>query len=190
MKERVGLYIMKCFSKGVLSGSVTKSALVFVIEKEALVDFLRFLQNHSELRFTQLLDIWGVDYPTRGRRFEVNYMLLSIKLNMRIIIKVSVGESEIVESATGLFHSAGWLEREVWDMYGVYFGNNKDLRRILTDYGFEGHPLRKDFPLSGFVEVRYDDGEKRVLEEPIELQQEYRLFNFLSPWEKDRSKVL
>jgi NADH/F420H2 dehydrogenase subunit C len=190
MKERVGFYILQCFPKGISSGSLTKSALVFVVEKETLIAFLRFLRSHSELRFSQLLDIWGVDYPGRKKRFEVNYMLLSLKLNMRIILKVSVSEAEIVESATGLFDSAGWLEREVWDMYGVYFGNNKDLRRILTDYGFEGHPLRKDFPLSGFVEVRYDDGEKRVLEEPLELQQEYRLFNFVSPWEKDRSKVL
>ena len=130
------------------------------------------------------MDIWGVDYPDKNERFEVNYQLLSIYLNVRIVLRLTVEEFEGVDSVSSLFSSAGWLEREVWDMYGVFFFENTDLRRILTDYGFQGHPLRKDFPLSGFMEVRYDDSEKRVVYEPLEVSQEFRSFNFSSPWEK------
>lgn len=188
MGVKLGAYIKKCSPKGIQSIVVKPEAVVIYIEKEALVSLLRFLKTHSVLRFSLLLDIWGVDYPNRADRFEINYMLLSLKLNMRIIIKLSCNEKDMIDSVTGVYSSAGWLEREVWDMYGVYFANNSDLRRILTDYGFDGHPLRKDFPLSGFSEVRYDDGEKRVLQEPLEMTQEFRLFNFASPWEGKKEK--
>lgn len=186
MGLRLAVYLKKCFPKGIQNIVVKNDRVTVYLEKEHLELFLRSVKTHSALRFAQLLDIWGVDYPARDKRFEVNYMLLSIKLNTRLIVKVSLNEDESVNSVTEIFSSAGWLEREVWDMYGVYFANNKDLRRILTDYGFEGYPLRKDFPLSGFVEVRYDDGEKRVLHEPIEMPQEFRLFNFANPWENKR----
>jgi len=183
---KLGVYIQKCIPKGIESIVLDKEKIIINIEKRELVSVLSFLRDHTELRFSQLLDIWGVDHPERKERFEVSYMLLSIKLNTRVIIRITANEQSIVESVTGLYSSAGWLEREVWDMYGVYFGNNRDLRRILTDYGFEGHPLRKDFPLSGYVEVRYDESEKRVLQEPVEVQQEFRLFNFASPWEGEK----
>ncbi len=186
MDIKLGRYIQKSYSRGVQSVIVKEEGVVIWVEATELLNLLNFLKTSSVLRFSLLLDIWGVDYPARKKRFEVNYLLLSMKLNKRIIIKVRVNEEDLLESAAGIYSSAGWLEREVWDMYGVFFGNNPDLRRILTDYGFEGHPLRKDFPLSGFVEVRYDDGEKRVLQEPIEVQQEYRLFNFSSPWDNSK----
>lgn len=183
---KLAVYIQKCVPKGIQSIVLNKDLLIINLDREVLVDFLSFLRDHSLLRFSQLLDIWGVDHPERKERFEVNYLLLSLKLNTRVVVRVRANEQSIVDSVTELFSSAGWLEREVWDMFGVYFGNNADLRRILTDYGFEGHPLRKDFPLSGYVEVRYDESEKRVLQEPIEVQQEFRLFNFTSPWEASR----
>jgi NADH dehydrogenase (ubiquinone) Fe-S protein 3 len=142
------------------------------------------LKYHTNTRFQVLIDICGVDYPSRKQRFEVVYNLLSIQYNSRIRVQTSVDEITPICSAVNIFPSAGWWEREVWDMFGVYFSNHPDLRRILTDYGFEGHPLRKDFPLSGYVEVRYDDSEKRVVSEPIEMTQEFRYFDFASPWEQ------
>jgi len=129
------------------------------------------------------MDICGVDWPERPERFDVVYNLLSLKHNQRIRVKVAVREDEPVPSVVGIFPSAGWYEREVWDLYGVPFAGNPDLRRILTDYGFDGHPLRKDFPLTGFVELRYDDEQKRVVYEPVKLTQDFRSFDFLSPWE-------
>jgi NADH-quinone oxidoreductase subunit C len=144
---------------------------------------LRFLRDDPKCRFSVLCDICGVDFPDRPLRFEVVYNLLSLSLNHRIRVKVETDDTAAVPSATGLFSSAGWLEREAWDMFGIVFSDNPDLRRILTDYGFEGHPLRKDFPLTGFVEVRYDDELKRVVYEPVRLTQEFRNFDFLSPWE-------
>jgi NADH-quinone oxidoreductase subunit C len=153
------------------------------VERAALGDVLRFLRDDPRCRFTVLCDICGVDFPDRPLRFEVVYNLLSMSLNQRIRLKVETDENEPVPSATGLFNSAGWWEREAWDLYGIYFADNPDLRRILTDYGFEGHPLRKDFPLTGYVELRYDEQQKRVVYEPVRLQQEFRSFDFLSPWE-------
>uniref|UniRef100_A0A060DE81 NADH dehydrogenase [ubiquinone] iron-sulfur protein 3 n=1 Tax=Tetraphis pellucida TaxID=37420 RepID=A0A060DE81_9BRYO len=147
-------------------------------------ELLWSLKYHSNTRFEVLIDICGVDYPSRKQRFEVVYNLLSIQYNSRIRVQTSVDEITPICSAVSIFPSAGWWEREVWDMFGVYFSNHPDLRRILTDYGFEGHPLRKDFPLSGYVEVRYDDSEKRVVSEPIEMTQEFRYFDFASPWEQ------
>ena len=144
---------------------------------------LRFLRDDPKCRFTVLCDICGVDYPDRPQRFEVVYNLLSMKLNQRIRVKVETDEEQPVPSAIGLFSSAGWWEREAWDLFGIYFADHPDLRRILTDYGFEGHPLRKDFPLTGYVELRYDEEQKRVVYEPVRLKQEFRSFDFLSPWE-------
>jgi NADH-quinone oxidoreductase subunit C len=152
-------------------------------EPGLLLDVLRFLRDDPKCRFTVLCDICGVDFPDRPRRFEIVYNLLSMSLNQRIRIKLDTDENEPVPSATGLYSSAGWWEREAWDLFGIYFAGNPDLRRILTDYGFEGHPLRKDFPLTGYVELRYDEQQKRVVYEPVRLQQEFRSFDFLSPWE-------
>jgi NADH/F420H2 dehydrogenase subunit C len=135
-------------------------------------------------QYKLLVDITAVDYPSRPLRFEVVYNLLSIQYNARIRIKTCVDEIKPLISSTGVFSSAGWWEREVWDMFGIFFSNHPDLRRILTDYGFQGHPLRKDFPLTGYVEVRYDDSEKRVVTESLELTQEFRFFDFSSPWEQ------
>lgn len=141
-----------------------------------------FLKKNQQLRFDCLLDIWGVDYLGDFNRFEINYLLLSVVNQYRIIVRTRVDEYTGLPSVSSIFKSSGWLEREVWDMYGVIFFENNDLRRILTDYGFEGHPLRKDFPLSGFSEVRYDDGDKRIVYEPLEVSQEYRSFSFKNPW--------
>ncbi len=157
--------------------------LSVMIERDALTEVLRHLRDDPECRFTILCDICGVDYPERPLRFEVVYNLLSMSLNQRIRLKVETSEDDPIPSATALFSSAGWWEREAWDLFGIYFAGNPDLRRILTDYGFEGHPMRKDFPLTGYVELRYDEEQKRVVYEPVRLQQEFRRFDFLSPWE-------
>lgn len=142
-----------------------------------------FLKDHENCLFKMLIDMFAVDYPTKENRFELVYCLLSTKYNSRIKVKTYVDEFTPVESIVDLYQSANWLEREVWDMNGIYIEQHPDLRRLLTDYGFEGYPLRKDFPLSGYTEVRYDDSQKRVISEPIELSQEFRVFNFNSPWE-------
>ena len=153
------------------------------VEREALTRVLQFLRDDPRCRFTLLCDICGVDYPDRPLRFDVVYNLLSVTLNQRIRLKVETDEEHPVPSVTGLFSCAGWWEREAWDLFGIFFSDNPDLRRILTDYGFEGHPLRKDFPLTGYVELRYDEDQKRVVYEPVRLKQEFRYFDFLSPWE-------
>ncbi|TCL70412.1 NADH-quinone oxidoreductase subunit C [Rhizobium sp. BK251] len=150
---------------------------------ENLVELLTFLRDDGNCAFVNFTDICGVDWPQRAERFDVVYHLLSPKKNLRIRVKVATGEEEPVPSVCGVYPGADWFERETWDMYGVLFTGHPDLRRILTDYGFEGHPLRKDFPTTGFVEVRYDDAAKRVVYEPVELKQEFRSFDFLSPWE-------
>lgn len=177
-----------CYLARILPGInkvVVNHGLIFLeIDSKYLRLVSKILGTHCQLKANSLIDIWGVDYPEQSNRFQVNYMFLSIKYNVRIVVRCVVGEFEGLESLSASFSSAGWLEREVWDMFGVMFYGHKDLRRILTDYGFDGHPLRKDFPLSGFMEVRYDDGEKRVVYEPLEVAQEYRLFNFKSPWER------
>jgi len=153
------------------------------VAREAVLDVLRYVRDDPQCRFTVLCDICGVDYPDRPMRFEVVYNLLSMSKNLRIRLKVETDEEQTVPSATGVFSAAGWWERETWDLYGVYFADHPDLRRILTDYGFDGHPLRKDFPLTGYVELRYDEDQKRVVYEPVKLKQEFRSFDFLSPWE-------
>jgi len=146
-------------------------------------DVLKFLRDDSNCLFKMLIDVCGVDYPARDKRFEIVYHLLSLKHNYRCRVKLGVAEDEIVPSVAGLFSAANWFEREVYDMYGVFFSDHPDLRRILTDYGFEGHPFRKDFPLTGYVEMRYDEREKRIVYEPVKLVQDFRNFDFLSPWE-------
>jgi NADH-quinone oxidoreductase subunit C len=151
------------------------------VVREAIVDVCRTLRDRFE--YQQLMEIAGVDYPSRPERFEVVYHLLSLTKNHRIRVRVSTDEDVAVPSITGLWPVAGWLEREVFDLYGVLFDGNEDLRRILTDYGFRGHPFRKDFPLSGHVELRYSEEQKRVVYEPVRLPQDFRAFDFLSPWE-------
>jgi NADH-quinone oxidoreductase subunit C len=148
-----------------------------------LVKVMKFLRNDSNCRFEMLIDVAGVDYPDREKRFDVVYNLLSLKHNYRVRVKVPVNEDESVPSVVELWPAAGWFEREAYDMFGIFFEGNPDLRRILTDYGFEGHPFRKDFPLTGYVEVRYDETQKRVIYEPVKLVQEFRTFDFESPWE-------
>ncbi len=154
-----------------------------------IVGLLATLRDHPDYRFRQLIDLCAADYPERDQRFDVVYHLLSLKQNVRVRVKVRTDEDTAVPSVTSVFPNADWYEREAFDMYGVFFDGHPDLRRILTDYGFHGHPLRKDFPMSGYVEVRYDEALKRVVYEPVKLAQEYRTFDFLSPWEGDRANL-
>lgn len=165
------------------SASVAFGELTLTVEARDIVDVLTFLKTDVQCQFVSMIDICGADYPARERRFDVVYHLLSPRQNQRVRIKVQADEETLVPSATGVFPGADWFEREAYDLYGILFSGHPDLRRILTDYGFEGHPLRKDFPLTGFVEVRYDGEAKRVVYEPVELKQEFRNFDFLSPWE-------
>ena len=157
--------------------------LTIKVDGENIIEVLSFLKSDPQCRFVSIIDICGADYPQREKRFDVVYHLLSPKQNKRIRIKVETDEDTPVPSAFGVYPGADWYERETYDLYGVLFSGHPDLRRLLTDYGFEGHPLRKDFPLTGFVEVRYDDEAKRVVYEPVELKQEFRSFDFMSPWE-------
>jgi NADH/F420H2 dehydrogenase subunit C len=160
-----------------------RDEIIIEVNVSDLKKTILFLKDHENCLFKLLVDLFAVDYPTKENRFELIYCLLSTKYNSRIKIKTFVDEFTPVESIVDIYQSANWLEREVWDMNGIYIEQHPDLRRILTDYGFEGYPLRKDFPLSGYTEVRYDDSQKRVISEPIELTQEFRVFNFNSPWE-------
>jgi NADH-quinone oxidoreductase subunit C len=155
--------------------------IVLTVRRESIADALRTLRDEHD--YQQLMEIAGVDYPQRAERFEVVYMLLSVTRNHRLLVKVSAAENTPVPTVTTVWPVAGWLEREVFDMYGVIFAGNTDLRRILTDYGFEGHPFRKDFPLTGYVELRYSEEDKRVVYEPVKLAQDLRSFDFMSPWE-------
>jgi NADH-quinone oxidoreductase subunit C len=174
--------------KAALPGAVTGSSVAFdqltlTVDVAKIVDVARFLRDDPGCRFVNFTDITAVDYPGREKRFEVVYHLMSPTLNTRIRLKAEAGETTQVPSIIDVFPGADWFEREAYDLYGVIFVGHPDMRRLLTDYGFDGHPLRKDFPLSGFVEVRYDDQEKRVVYEPVRLNQEFRKFDFLSPWE-------
>jgi NADH-quinone oxidoreductase subunit C len=157
--------------------------LTILAEVSRVLDVLTFLRDDQECQFICFTDICGADYPEREKRFDVVYHLLSPKLNLRVRVKVQTDEATPVPSAIPVFPAADWCERETYDLFGILFDGHPDLRRILTDYGFEGHPLRKDFPMTGFVEVRYDDEEKRVVYEPVRLNQEFRQFDFMSPWE-------
>ena len=162
---------------------VRHNELMLWTTRGQVVRLLTFLRDDSNCLFKLLVDICGVDYPDREERFEVVYNLLSLKHNQRVRVKLTTTEDDPVPSVAGVFKTANWFEREVWDLYGVFFSDHPDLRRILTDYGFEGHPMRKDFPLTGYVELRYDEEQKRVVYEPVKLTQEFRTFDFMSPWE-------
>lgn len=162
--------------------NLTQNVVTIYTNSEKLVPLLKFLRDNFYLQYKTLISVTAVDYPNHEKRFEINYFLLSYKLNSRIIIKVETDEYTPINSVTSIFKSANWYEREVWDLYGVFFSNHPDLRRILTDYGFEGFPFRKNFPQTGFLEVRYDDEKKHVLYEPIQMAQEFRSFDFVSPW--------
>ena len=153
------------------------------IDKLNLIDVVLFLKTNNETKFKQLIDITVVDYPEENQRFKIVYLFLSHELNQRVILSYLISENEMISSITSIFPSANWMEREVFDMYGVNFKDHPDLRRILTDYGFEGHPLRKDFPLTGHSEVRYSEEQKKVISEPVKLEQNYRNFDYESPWE-------
>ena len=173
--------LSKALGEMVLSSKEEHGEIVFTVKRDRIEDALKLLRDDQA--YQQLMEIAGVDYPDRAERFEVVYMLMSLTKNHRVMVKVSTDEDRPVPTVTTLWPNAGWLEREVFDMYGVKFSGNSDLRRILTDYGFEGHPFRKDFPLTGYVELRYSEEEKRVVYEPVELAQDLRQFDFLSPWE-------
>jgi NADH-quinone oxidoreductase subunit C len=179
LSESLGRKLGNGIDKAVLA----YGELTVTVPKNMIVEVVTLLRDDPEYQFISIIDISGADYPYREERFDVVYHLLSPRKNLRIRVKVTTNENEPVPSVTGVYPGALWYEREVYDLYGVLFTGHPDLRRILTDYGFEGYPLRKDFPLTGFVEVRYDDEVKRVVYEPVELRQEFRNFDFLSPWE-------
>jgi NADH-quinone oxidoreductase subunit C len=181
--KELGDRVMAALPQDVLGCDLMLGELVVTVRGESILRALRYLRDDPGCLFKILLDVCGVDYPEREQRFEVVYNMLSLKHNRRIRVKVTTDEGTPVPSVTGLFSSAGWFEREAWDLYGIFFSDHPDLRRILTDYGFEGHPLRKDFPLTGYVQVRYDEEQKRVVYEPVKLTQDFRSFDFLSPWE-------
>ena len=170
-------------SSKINSSSINNEELLIEINEKDLVDVVQFLKLNESCKFKQLIDIAGVDYPENDKRFELIYLFLSHENNTRIKLLIKIETNQTINSITKIFPSANWMEREVFDMYGVKFKNHPDLRRILTDYGFKGHPLRKDFPLTGFNEVRYSEKEKKVIYEPVKLEQNYRNFDFESPWE-------
>jgi NADH-quinone oxidoreductase subunit C len=170
-------------SSKIKSSIIENNELLVETEEAELLDVVQFLKSHEKCKFRQLIDIAGVDYPENEKRFELIYLFLSHEHNLRIKLLIKFQVNQTIVSLTKIFPSANWMEREVFDMYGVKFKNHPDLRRILTDYGFKGHPLRKDFPLTGFNEVRYSEKEKKVIYEPVKLEQNYRNFDFESPWE-------
>lgn len=179
----IGEHITSSLSVETSGFEVNHGELTVHAEAEHIVAVIRFLKDDTRCAFVNLTDICGADYPGRDERFDVVYHLLSPQQNQRVRVKTTASDTTVVPSIVDLFPSANWFERETYDMYGIVFGGHPDLRRLLTDYGFDGHPLRKDFPLTGYVEVRYDDEEKRVVYEPVKLNQEFRSFDFLSPWE-------
>lgn len=179
--------IKKALKEDLISFSIEKGELTLQVKRHTIVKILVYLRDHKDFLFKQLIDLCGVDYPDHPERFEVVYHLLSLKHNCRLRLKLTTDETNAVPSVTSVYSAANWFEREAWDMYGIKFENHPDLRRLLTDYNFEGHPLRKDFPLTGFVEVRYDDDQERVVYESLKLPQAYRNFDFLSPWEGESS---
>jgi NADH-quinone oxidoreductase subunit C len=183
-------YILQNFAGAKAVEPINHGNLIIYVEPQKIIEFLQFLRDDSKLSFKILLDVFGADLlGLRTPRFEVIYNLLSLKLNNRITVKVALHEGEKVATATSVFSSAGWLEREAFDMYGIVFEGHPDLRRILTDYEFEGYPLRKDFPLTGYKEVRYDEAQKKVVYEPVKLAQEFRNFDFEMPWAGSESQL-
>jgi NADH-quinone oxidoreductase subunit C len=181
--RELGQHIGSVLADQVMATMVAHEELVVTARAGQIVKILTFLRDDPLCLFKVLVDICGADYPERPKRFDVVYNLLSLVHNQRVRIKVEADGETPIPSVTGVHNSANWFEREAWDMYSIMFAGHPDLRRLLTDYGFEGHPLRKDFPLTGFVEVRYDDERKRVVYDPVKLPQEFRKFDFLSPWE-------
>tara|TARA_B100000963_G_scaffold355796_1_gene374708 strand:+ start:1104 stop:1724 length:621 start_codon:yes stop_codon:yes gene_type:complete len=187
MKE-INLQSLEKLINSQLASKIKKSVLendelLFEIDSENLIEIIQFFKSDDKCKFKQLIDIAGVDYPDEEKRFQLIYLLLSHEYNLRVKILISVNENQTINSITKIYPSANWMEREVFDMYGIKFKNHPDLRRILTDYGFKGHPLRKDFPLTGFNEVRYSEKDKKVIYEPVKLEQNFRNFDFESPWE-------
>jgi NADH-quinone oxidoreductase subunit C len=181
--QELGRHIEVSLPDAVRSVEILLDELIIRIAPSKVVKVMTFLRDDTNCRFQQMMDLTAADYPDRAERFDVIYNLLSLRHNQRIRVKLSTDEDTPVPSITGVYTVANWFEREIWDLFGVFFSDHPDLRRILTDYGFEGHPMRKDFPLTGYVEMRYDDEQKRVVYEPVRLQQDFRSFDFLSPWE-------
>ncbi len=181
--EQIAQRLETKISNAVVETRIENGDLCAQIHLDQIIAVLNFLRDDTQCQFFTLIDICGVDYPGRGQRFDLVYHLLSMTKNTRIRLKVKVGEDEVVPSAIAIYPAANWYEREAFDMYGIVFSDHPDLRRLLTDYGFTGHPLRKDFPLSGHVECRYDEEQRRVIYEPVSLPQEFRQFDNLSPWE-------
>lgn len=179
----LGEYLNTRMASALLDTKVAYGELTITVAHEQILQVLKFLRDDTRCRFEILIDICGVDWPGRASRFDLVYHLLSARNNQRIRVKLEVDETTQVASSVGVFSAADWYEREAYDMYGILFSGHPDLRRLLTDYGFQGHPMRKDFPLTGYVEVRYDDNKKRVVYEPVKLTQEFRAFDFESPWE-------
>lgn len=179
----LGDYLNTMMASAVLDTKVAHGELTITVAREQILQVLKFLRDDARCRFEILIDICGVDWPGRANRFDLVYHLLSARNNQRIRVKLEADEVTQVPSAVGVYSAADWYEREAYDMYGILFSGHPDLRRLLTDYGFQGYPMRKDFPLSGYVEVRYDDIKKRVVYEPVKLTQEFRAFDFESPWE-------
>lgn len=185
--QQLEAHCTKALGDVVVGSRISYGELTVDVAREKIIDVLTFLRDDADCLFEILIDICGVDWPAREQRFDVVYHLLSPRHNRRIRIKLRTDETTPVASAVGVFPASNWFEREAYDMYGILFSGHPDLRRILTDYGFQGYPLRKDFPLTGYVEVRYDEEQKRVVYEPVELAQEFRSFDFESPWEGTRS---
>ena len=181
--QKIEKLINSELSSKVKSSSIENDELLIEVDEKDIVDVVQFLKSNENCKFKQLIDIAGVDYPDNEKRFELIYLFLSHENNLRIKLLIKFEINQSINSLTKIFPSANWMEREVFDMYGIKFKNHPDLRRILTDYGFKGHPLRKDFPLTGFNEVRYSEKEKKVIYEPVKLEQNYRNFDFESPWE-------
>ena len=182
-------HIRQLLGAVISDAGVVRGEIVVRTSISDVIAVLSSLRDDRHAAFNQLSDLTAVDYPERPNRFEMVYQLLSMRHNMRLRILVAVGEGQAVPSATTVYSAANWAEREAWDMFGIFFAGHPDLRRLLTDYGFEGHPLRKDFPLTGHVEVRYDDTQRRVVNEPVSLVQEFRDFDFLSPWEGMQAQI-
>jgi NADH-quinone oxidoreductase subunit C len=183
MTESLRLQVEALLGSKVLGITLFRGELNVKVNINDIPQILTMLREGNGGAFTQLSDITAADYPSRKNRFDVIYQLLSVSLNQRLRLKAEIGDGDVAPSVSHLFSSAVWAEREIWDMFGIFFSGHNDLRRLLTDYGFEGHPLRKDFPLTGTVETRYDDAERRVIYEPVTLTQEFRDFDYMSPWE-------
>lgn len=188
--QEIGEHLQSQLGLDIVSYKIVSGELEVVAKAASLHRVLLFLRDDSNCLFKQLMDVTAVDWVERQPRYDVVYHFLSLTHNLRMRLKLEVSEMDLIPTATEIYPSANWFEREVWDMFGLVFSGHPDLRRLLTDYGFDGHPLRKDFPLTGYVELRYDEGEKRIVQEPVELPQDYRNFDFESPWEGMRDVLL